>query len=260
MPFLGHLEELRSRLLKSVLAVLVLTVVAFLAKNFIVNKIVFGPRDIDFISFRVWCKISHLLNLGDNLCIQQINYELQSTTITGNFTAHIMVSIVSAIIVSFPFIFYQIWSFIKPGLRDTEIKAVNGVTFYTSLLFFSGVLFGYFVIVPLSLQFLGGYEFGGVQVKSTVLSYMKLVVTISLAAGLIFQLPILVFFLTKIGIVTPQILKKFRKHALVAILLIAAIITPPDVTSQILVAIPVLILYEVSIVVSRRVLKKASKS
>ncbi len=255
MPFLGHLEELRSRLLKSVASVLVFTIIAFLAKDFIVNKIVFGPRNLDFISFKVWCKLSNWLNLGDDLCIKEIPYQIQSTTITGNFTAHIMVSIIVGIIISFPYIFYQLWSFVKPGLRKEEIKAVRGVTFFTSLLFFLGVLFGYFVIVPLSLQFLGNYQFGDTPIITTVLSYMKLVAVISLAAGAVFQLPIVVYFLSKIGLVTPELLKKYRKHALVGIFILAAVITPPDVTSQVLVAIPVLFLYEVSIVVSRRVQK-----
>lgn len=259
MPFLGHLEELRSRILKSVVAVLIFTVIAFLAKDFIVNEIVFGPRNTDFISFRAWCKLSHLLSLGDELCVTEIPYQIQSTTITGNFTAHIMVSIIVGIIISFPYIFHQIWSFVKPGLRKEEIKTVRGITFFTSLLFFSGVLFGYFVIVPLSLQFLGSYQFGDTPVITTVLSYMKLVTIISLAAGLVFQLPIFVYFLSKIGLVTPEILKKYRKHALVGIFVLAAVITPPDVTSQILVAIPVLFLYEISIVVSRRVQKKTEE-
>lgn len=258
MPFLGHLEELRSRILKSVFSILIFTIVAFIAKDFIVNKIIFGPRNLDFVSFRAWCKLSHLLHLGDELCIKDIPYHIQSTTITGNFSAHIMVSVIVGIIISFPYIFHQIWSFIKPGLRKEEIKTVRGITFFTSFLFFSGVLFGYFVIVPLSLQFLGGYQFGDTPVNTTVLSYMKLVAVISLAAGIIFQLPIFVYFLSKIGIITPEILKKYRKHALVAIFILAAIITPPDVTSQVLVAIPVLFLYEVSIVVSRRVQKKTA--
>jgi len=255
MPFLGHLEEMRSRILKAVVAVLIFTVVAFLAKDYIINDVVFGPRNVDFISFRAWCKLSHLLTLGNELCVTEIPYQIQSTTITGNFTAHIMVSIIVGIIISFPYIFHQIWSFIKPGLRKEEIKTVQGITFFTSLLFFLGVFFGYFVIVPLSLQFLGNYQFGDTPVITTVLSYMKLVAVISLAAGMIFQLPIFVYFLSKIGLVTPSILKKYRKHALVGIFVLAAIITPPDITSQILVAIPVLFLYEISIIVSRRVQK-----
>ncbi len=259
MPFLQHLEELRFRLMRSTIAIFIAAAVIFVMKDFVVNTIVFGPRDPDFFSFRVWCKLSHVFGLGDKLCIGEIPYSIQSTTMLGPFTAHLLVAIVGGFIVAFPYVFWEIWGFVKPGLRKTEKSAIRGVSFFTSLLFFGGVLFGYFVIVPLSLQFLGGYDFGDVKVDATIGSYMKLVVSISLAAGIIFLLPILVYFLTKIGVVTPELLKRFRKHALVAVLIISAIITPPDITSQILVSLPVLVLYEISIMISRRVVKSRNK-
>jgi sec-independent protein translocase protein TatC len=145
---------------------------------------------------------------------------------------------------------------VKPGLRRTEVRAVRGITVYTALLFFSGVLFGYYVIAPLSLQFLGNYKLSDVESTVTIMSYMKLVASITLATGIIFQLPVAVYFLSKAGVVTPELLRKFRRHALVAVLIIAAIITPPDLTSQILVAFPVLLLYELSIGISRRVVNR----
>ena len=257
MSFLGHLDELRSRILRSVIAVGVITIILFVSKGLFVEKVVFGPTELDFPTFQFWCKLSHWLDMGDKLCVSEIKYTLQSTTMSGAFMAHIMVSIVGGIVIAFPFVFLQFWKFIKPGLRQNESTAVRGITWYTSLLFFVGVLFGYYVILPLSLQFLGGYAFGDVKVDSNISSYMKLFASICLATGLIFQLPILVYFLSKIGIVTPAILKKYRKHALVAVLVLAAIITPPDLTSQVLVTIPVMILYEVSIIVSRRTIRKA---
>lgn len=258
MSFLDHLEELRFRIMRSVIAIVVVAIVVGIFKEFVFGTIILGPHQTDFISFRGWCYMSHLLGLGDKLCVTEIGYELINTKMPGQFLAHILVSIIGGFIVAFPYVFFEFWSFIKPGLKKKEVKAVRGITFFTSLLFFSGVLFGYYLIVPLSLQFLGNYQVveGLVDNTITLMSYMKLVMSIVLAAGIIFQLPILVYFLSKIGLVTPKFLKKYRKHALVVVLVLSALITPPDLTSQILVAMPVLLLYEVSIVISKRVNKK----
>ncbi|MFM1931098.1 MAG: twin-arginine translocase subunit TatC [Bacteroidota bacterium] len=255
MSFLEHLEELRFKLMRSVIAIFVVAIVLFIAKDFVFDTIIFGPRKTDFISYRAWCKLSHLLGLDESLCTSQLNFSVINTTLMGKFTAHLMVSIIGGIIVAFPYIFYQFWSFVKPGLRQNEAHAVRGITFFTALLFFSGVLFGYFGIVPLSLQFLGNYELADVESKITIMSYMKTVATITLASGLVFQLPIVIYFLSKVGLVTPATLRSYRKHALVVNLVLAAIITPPDITSQVMVAIPVLFLYEISIYISARVEK-----
>lgn len=259
MPFLGHLDELRSTILKSVIAIFIFAILFFVAKDLFVEKIVFGPTKLDFPTFKFWCFISHKLGMGDKLCVSEIKYSLQATAVSGAFMAHLIVSVVGGIIVSFPYVFFQFWKFVKPGLRQSETKAVRGMTFYTSFLFFLGVLFGYYVILPLSLQFLGGYDFGGIKVEPNIGSYMKLFASLCLATGIIFQLPIAVYFMSKLGIVTPTFLKKYRKHALIAVLILSAIITPPDLTSQILVAIPVMILYEVSILVSKRTILKENK-
>lgn len=258
MGFLDHLEEMRGRIIKSILGIAVGGIVLFSFKGFVFDKILFGPRKPEFLTFRALCWAGKKLGFGDSFCVTEINYELINTTMVGQFTAHLLVSIIGGVIIAFPFVYYQIWSFIKPGLKQREADAVKGVVFYASLLFFAGVLFGYYVIAPMSLQFLGNYQVGDVASTITIMSYMKTVASITLAAGLVFQLPILVYFLTKIGLVTPEILRKFRKHALVAVLILAAVITPPDVTSQILVAIPVLLLYEVSIFISKRVIKAKS--
>jgi len=258
MSFLDHLEEFRGRLVKSVLAVLVGAIGIFVAKDFVFDQIIFAPRSNDFASFRAWCALGNFLGMGDKLCVTEIKYSLQSTTMLGQFTTHLMVSLVGGIIISFPFIFNQLWLFVKPGLRQQEISAVRGIVIYTSLLFFAGVLFGYYGLLPLSLQFLGSYQLGDVPTISTINSYMKLMLSVTLATGLVFQLPILVYFLTRIGLVGSDTLRKYRKHALVAILIVAAVITPPDVTSQILVAVPILVLYEVSIFVAKRVERNRS--
>jgi sec-independent protein translocase protein TatC len=178
----------------------------------------------------------------------------------GNFSAYLLVCIVGGIVVAFPWIIYQLWCFIKPGLNKKEISSVNGIVFFVSLLFFTGVLFGYFILAPLSIQFLGNFQFGDVQVQSTVLSYLKLTTSLVLGTGLMFQLPILIYFLAKLGMVSSAFLKKYRRHAFVVNLIVAAIITPPDVTSQILVSLPILLLYEISIYVAGRVEKSKSKS
>lgn len=258
MSFLDHLEELRFRIIRSVIAILVGTVVLFAWKSLLL-EVIFGPTKPEFITYRAWCAMSHWMNLGDKLCIFRDTYTLISTKAMGSFFAHMTTAIIGGIIIAFPYIFWQFWSFVKPGLKKKEVKATRGMIAAVSFLFFSGVLFGYFVLAPLSVQFLLNYNFG-VENMPDLRSYTKLITALCLATGLIFQLPVLVYFLSKIGLVTPELLKKYRKHALVVVLIISAIITPPDVTSQLLVSFPVLILYEVSIVLSRRVARKRAKA
>lgn len=255
MSFLEHLEELRGRLFKSIVGVVVGIAGIVVFDDFVINQIIMGPRRLDFVSYRAWCWLSHYLNLGEKLCFSEMNFTLQSTTMGGNFSAYLLVCIIGGIVIAFPWIIYQLWSFVKPGLTRKEVSSVNGIVLYISFLFFVGVMFGYFILAPLSIQFLGNFEFGDVGVQSTVLSYLKLTTSLVLGTGLMFQLPVLIYFLAKLGMVSAAFLSKYRKHAFVVNLIIAAIITPPDVTSQILVSVPMLALYEVSIYVARRVEK-----
>ena len=259
MGFLDHLEELRKRLFWSAAFILTGGIALFVSKDWLFETVLFGPRRTDFISFRGWCWISNQVGAGDALCVREINYELINTTMLGNFTTHILVSAIGGFILSFPLVFWQGWLFLRPALKDRERRAARGIGLSSSLLFFLGVAFGYLIIAPLSLQFLGNYELGDVQARISVMSYMKTIASITMASGLIFQLPVVVYFLSRAGLITPEILKSYRKHALVGILVIAAVITPPDVTSQLLVAMPVLILYEISIAISRRVVKRKRK-
>jgi sec-independent protein translocase protein TatC len=259
MGFLDHLEELRKRLFWSAAFILTGGIALFISKDWLFETVLFGPRRTDFISFRGWCWISNKIGAGDALCVREINYELINTTMLGNFTTHILVSAIGGFILSFPLVFWQGWLFLRPALKDRERQAARGIGLSSSLLFFFGVAFGYLIIAPLSLQFLGNYELGDVQARISVMSYMKTIASITMASGLIFQLPVVVYFLSRAGLITPEILKSYRKHALVGILVIAAVITPPDVTSQLLVAMPVLILYEISIAISRRVVKRKGK-
>ena len=256
MGFLDHLEELRKRLFWSAVFILSAGITLFICKSWLFETVLFGPRRTDFASFRAWCWLSEVIGAGQTLCVQEISYELINTTMLGNFTTHILVSAIGGFIIAFPLVFWQGWLFIRPALKSAEVKAASGIGLSSSVLFFTGVAFGYWVIAPLSLQFLGNYELADVEARISVMSYMKTIASITLAAGLIFQLPVVVYFLSRAGLVTPEILKSYRKHALVAILVIAAVITPPDLTSQVLVALPVLVLYEFSIVISRRVVKR----
>jgi sec-independent protein translocase protein TatC len=173
----------------------------------------------------------------------------------GNFSAYMTVVLIGGVILAFPAIFYQIWAFVRPGLKKTELKSVRGIGFYVSLLFFLGVLFGYYVLTPLSIQFLGNFAFADVEVNATILSYLKLCSSLILGTGLVFQMPVVIYFLAKIGLVSSAFLKKYRRHAFVINLIVSAIITPPDVTSQMLVSLPLLLLYEISIRVAQRVEK-----
>jgi sec-independent protein translocase protein TatC len=258
MSFLEHLEELRKRIFRAVLGIVAGVIVIVWFHEFVVNDVIMGPRKADFITYRAFCHWSHTIGMGDQLCLDPPMLTLQSTTMSGNMNADIMVCLVGGIILSFPFIFFQLWGFVKPGLREREIKAVRGIVFHVSALFFTGAAFGYFLLAPLSIQFLGNYQFADVENNATVLSYLKLTTSLVFGTGLIFQLPVLVYFLTKIGLLSSTFLKKYRKHAFVVNLIVAAILTPPDVTSQLLVALPILMLYELSIVVAKRVEKTSA--
>jgi sec-independent protein translocase protein TatC len=257
MSFLDHLEEMRWRLVKAVIAIVIFAICAFLAKDFIFDTIILAPKNGDFITYTVLCKLSALLGLGTSLCLEEASFTLQNISMSGQFSTHILVSFIAGIIVAFPYVFSQIWSFIKPGLKDKERKSARGVVWWSSILFFAGVLFGYYLLAPLSVQFLGNYKVSEVVTNQISLtSFITTVTTVTLATGLFFELPIVIYFLTKAGIVNAKLLKKLRKHAFVTVLVLAAIITPPDITSQILVTVPIMFLYEASILVSKRVEKK----
>jgi sec-independent protein translocase protein TatC len=256
MSFLEHLEELRRRLFWSVVSVIIGVIIVVIYHDFVIDQVIMGPRKPDFVTYRAFCHWSQTMGMGDQLCLDPPRLVLQSTTMSGNMNADIMVCVVGGIILAFPFIVWQLWGFIKPGLKDKETKSVRGVVFYVSLLFFTGVSFGYYLLAPLSIQFLGNYTFADVQNTPTLLSYLKLTTSLVFGTGLVFQLPVVVYFLSRIGIVTAAFLRKYRRHAFVVNLIVAAIITPPDVTSQILVSLPILLLYEVSILVAARAEKR----
>lgn len=257
MSFLDHLEELRWHLIRAVLAVVIAGGIAFMLKNFIFDVLLFGPSRGDFFSYDILCRISTYVGIEGGFCFDELPFGIQSRTMGGQFSAHIWTSITAGFIIAFPYVIYEFWKFVAPAMHSNERKHAKGFIFVTSILFFIGVLFGYYVVTPLSINFLGKYQVSEIVLNEFDLgSYISLVRASVLASGLIFELPIVIYFLTKVGVVTPQFLKKYRKYALVIVLILSAIITPPDIVSQIIVAIPVLILYEVSIVISKFMYKK----
>jgi len=259
MSFLEHLEELRWTLVRSAIAILVVASVAFVCKEFVFDFLLLAPKNADFWTYRMFCELSKLLDMGESLCVDDLEFALQNISMSGQFTTHIVVSAVAGFIGAFPFVTYQFWSFLRPGLKDEERKATRGVVFYTTILFLMGVLFGYYLITPLSVRFLGTYRVSDlVQNQISLNSYITTVTTVTLAAGVLFLLPVFIYFLTKAGIVSSEFLRKYRKHALVIVLLLSAIITPPDITSQLLVTGPVFLLYEVGIKIAKRVEKKSA--
>lgn len=260
MSFLDHLEELRWHLIRATLAIVIAGSLAFLFKSFIFDVLIFGPKSMDFPTYRWLCKAANFIGVETKFCGDTLPFIIQSRTMAGQFSAHIWTSITAGFIVSFPYVIYEFWKFISPGLYARERKHAKGFIIVSSFLFFLGVLFGYYVVTPLSMSFLGSYQVSEqVLNEFDISSYIGLVRASVLASGLIFELPIIIYFLTKVGLVTPQFLKKYRKYALVIVLILSAIITPPDIASQIIVAIPVLILYQVSILISKIVIKRQAK-
>ena len=260
MTFLDHLEELRWHLIRASLSIVIVASVAFLLKGFIFDYILFGPKKSDFITYRWFCELSQTLGQGNSFCITEMPFRIQSRTLAGQFSAHLWTSILAGFIIAFPYIIFEFWRFISPGLLASERKNARGFIFIASILFFLGVLFGYYIVTPLSINFLGNYTVSDEVFNDFDLSsYIGMLRASVLASGLIFELPILIYFFTKIGLITPNFLRKNRKFALVIVLSLSAIITPPDIASQIIVTIPILILYELSIWISRWVHKRQQK-
>ncbi|MFY0687867.1 MAG: twin-arginine translocase subunit TatC [Cyclobacteriaceae bacterium] len=256
MSFLDHLEELRWHLVRSLLAIVVFAILAFVSKTIVFGEIILGPSKVDFITYEYLCKLSELLN-SSALCIDQLPFIIQSRQMTGQFAMHLTSSFVIGIICAFPYAFWEIWRFIKPGLYPTERKAARGATFYVSLLFGSGVFFGYFMVVPISVNFLANYQIDPTILNEfDIISYVNTVTTLVLACGILFQLPIVVYFTTKAGIVNSALLRQYRKHSIIVILILGAMLTPPDPFSQLLLAIPLLFLYQLGIIIAKRVEKK----
>ncbi|TNE76311.1 MAG: twin-arginine translocase subunit TatC [Bacteroidetes bacterium] len=250
MSFLQHLEELRWRIVRSAVVILVFAITLWIFQEWIMETLFLSMRDPDFISFRLICEYF-------GICVDEIPIDFQSTEVTGQFSYALMMSIMGGVVLAFPFIFYQIWRFVKPGLKAREESVAKGIVVYVSLLFFLGISFGYFIIAPLCVQFFGTFQMSDmIENKFTVSSYMSTILSTVFYSGILFLLPVVAYLFTKLGILTPDFMRKYRKHAIVAILILSAIITPPDLISQVIVGVPIVLLYEIGILVSARVEKR----
>ena len=259
MSFLDHLEELRWHLIRSLTAIFVFAIAAFVSKGIIFGEIILGPSKPSFWTYRMLCNLSEILS-SDALCISELPFIIQSRQMTGQFSMHITSSFVIGLICAFPYAFWEIWRFVKPGLYDKERKAATGATFYVSLLFFMGVFFGYFIVTPISINFLSNYQIDpSILNEFDIISYVSTVTTLVLACALLFQLPIVVYFATKAGLISSSLLKTYRKHSIIVILMLSAVLTPPDPFSQVLIAIPLGLLYQLSILIAVKLEKKERK-
>ena len=255
MSFLEHLEELRWHVIRALAAVIVFTIVSFVMAQWVFGNIIFAPARVDFPTFQVLCKLADYIG-NEGLCVKEIPFKVQSRNMTGQFTMHLMSSFIIGLVVAFPYVVWEFWRFIKPGLQKNERKYSRGAVGSVSILFFFGVAFGYYVIAPWMVYFLANYSISDMIVNEfDITSYVSTVVMLVLGSGLLFQLPVVIYFLTKIGIVTPQFLRKYRKHSIIIILVVAAIVTPPDPLRQMLITIPLYLLFEVSILISASVAK-----
>lgn len=259
LSFLEHLEELRWHLLRGLLYIVLIALVAFMFRNIIFDWIILAPKASDFFTNRMLCQWSQVLDVP-RLCINQHKLQIINIKMAGQFQVHIKTSLLAGVILGFPLLMHEFWRFVKPALYDKEKKQVRGVVFYTSALFFMGAFFGYFIISPLSIHFLGGYNVSQeVTNQINLSSYIGTLTSVVLASAFIFELPIIIFFLSRGGLVTAKSLKHYRRHSIVAVLALAAVITPPDVFSQLLVCVPLIVLYEFSILMAKRMERKQAQ-
>ncbi|HTF05192.1 MAG TPA: twin-arginine translocase subunit TatC [Bacteroidia bacterium] len=260
LSFLGHIEALRWHLVRSVLVIITLAGFAFAYPEIVFTEILRGPSRPDFFTYRFLCECSQAWGLGDALCFKIFDFDFQFVGLMDAFTTHMWVSIVAGLVAGFPFLLWELWRFVKPALQQKEINAARGFIFYASVLFLLGVAFAYWIVTPMAVYFLGNYQIDPnvpIHVNVSTDSYISVITTLVLLMGLVFELPIVMYFLGRFGIITAAFLRKYRKHALIVILIVSAVITPTtDVFTQALVAFPLWILFEASIIVVARVEKK----
>ena len=263
MTFIDHLEELRQHIIRSVIAILLMAIVIFIYRDWVFDNVITGPINPDFISYRLLCDFSHWAHMGDALCMPPVTINMETTTFGGQFLSSISLALIGGILIAFPYIFWEFWRFIKPALKDKELKNTRFIIFWVSFFFFTGAAFGYFLLGPFTFNFLGSFTLGtkGVlETRPTLTDYLDNLTNLILGCGIAFELPVLAYILTKIGLITPVYLRKIRKYAVVVILLAAAVITPsPDWMSQLIVFLPLFALYELSILVAARVTKQRVK-
>ncbi len=261
MSFFDHIEELRWHVLRSLVAVLIGAVVVFIKITFIYDNVIMAPTRHTFITYRVFCKFGHLIGMGDKLCLKDVALTFQNMQLSGQFLQAMSSSFIFGLVIAAPYVLWEFWRFVKPALKENELQYTRGVVFWTSLLFFMGVAFGYFVITPYTVNFFAAYSISeSIHNIITIKSYLSTMRQVILGTGALFELPILTFFLAKTGVITASFLRTYRRHALLAIIILAAIITPPDVASQIIVSIPLYGLYELSIWIAKRVERRQKEA
>jgi len=257
MSFVDHLEALRWHIVRSLLAVIVAAIVIFVKIDWVFDHIILGPIQKDFITYTGLCNLSHWLRIGDALCMPPVNVSMQTTAFSSQFMSSITIAFVGGFIFAFPYVFWEFWRFVKPALTEKEVKSTRGALAFVSFFFFTGAAFGFFLLAPFTFSFLANFTLGTqgfIKTIPTLSDYIENLTDITLGTALAFQLPVVAHVLTRIGLITPNFLKRYRKYAIVAILVIAAVITPsPDWMSQMIVFIPLIMLYELSIIVSKRV-------
>lgn len=260
MSFIDHLEVLRWHIVRSVISIVVCAILFFIFIDDIFDKVIMGPTHNDFISYRLFCSASHFLGMGDSLCMPPMKLNLQVNSVSGTFMSSITIAVVGGLIVSFPLICWEIWKFVRPALKPTELKYTTGIIFWISTFFFIGASFGYFMLAPFTFNFLANYTIGtagSISYLPTLSDYLDSLIDITLGAGIAFELPMATWILSKLGIITPGFLRTYRKYAYVVLLVLAAVITPsPDWGSQLIVVIPLVLLYEISILIAVKVQKK----
>lgn len=260
MSFLDHLEELRWHIVRSAMAIVFFTIIAFIFTKWIFDNIVFAPGNVNFITFKYLCKLGHLTGAVDTLCAKPFPFKIQSRYMTGQFTMQVLASFVMGFIVAFPYVFWEIWRFVKPGLHKNEMTNSRGAVAAVTFLFLLGIFFGYFILCPMMTWFFASYSISDFIVNEfDITSYVSTFVALVFGSGLLFQLPVVVYFMTRIGLLTPKFMRKYRRHAIIVILIIGAIVTPPDPLSQVLISLPLFLLYEISIFISAYVVRQKRK-
>ena len=259
MNFLDHVEDLRWHIVRSVIAVVIGAVLAFIKIEWIFDRIILGPAHNDFVSYKWFCKLGKLLHY-DGFCLGEVNMQFQNTAVAGQFMMSLSVSLMLGFIIAFPYVLWELWQFIKPALKPSEVKMASGIVFWCSLLFFTGVLFAYYIIAPYTINFFGNYQLSPLFHNIiTIENYYDTMSNMILAMGIVFELPMLVLFLTRIGVLTPAFLRNKRRYAILILFILSEIITPPDLFSCLIVFVPLYGLYEATVSISGRTEKKRKK-
>ena len=261
MSFIEHLDVLRGHLFKSAIAVVAGAIVMAIYSNAIIKHVLMGPTHPDFPTYKILCRLSDRLGLGERFCMTHIKVQMQSTAVSAQFNVYFNILLIGGFILAFPYVFHQFWRFTKPALTPKELKNTRGVIFWVYVLFFLGVLFGYFVIAPYTINFFANFSIDdNIENRWTIASYFNTIIPLILGSGLAFQLPLVMYFLAKVGVVSAKYLRRVRKYALLIMLILAGIITPPDMLSQIVCTIPLMLLYEISIMLCKKVEKKEKEA